>query len=357
MRTSPSNTRLACYHRISSSCPYTVCGEVFVKSSLVSVLSIVIFGLSCACVLETFEGSDQIGRSTSPIVGGRLANEAELYSTVAIFYTDYGTTDCTGTLIAPDVVVTAAHCITDYDFGDPLPAEYLLVISGQLEAISPLPASTYRVSQVIAHESYDPWTPVEPDQYGLARWYDIGLLVLTEPVDGATPAPIPSVEEFDQWVFQGTELIIEGYGVTDEWAEDGGVLYVAETPYQRRNDSELVAGAAGYPDTCFGDSGGPLYLPIEGGWALLGVTSRAAGPDLSSCGSGGVYTWTSAYREWIESRSGGRWTPDLSWPEEDQQEEPRSGCRCNASSASSSRAWPFSLLFLLFFRFGLKGRS
>ena len=295
----------------------------------------------------------------TPIVDGRRATESELNSTVALFYTDYGTSDCTGTLIAPDVVLTAAHCIGDYDFGEPLPPHSILVLSGQLDASQPASGSAYRVSQVIPHQSYDPRAMLDPDPDGLAIWHDIGILILEEPIHTQRPSPIPSVEEFDEWVPRGTQLVISGYGVTETSSEDGGVLYIAETPFQVRNSHEVLAGGAGFPDTCFGDSGGPLYLPIDGGHALLGVTSRAADLERDECGLGGVYTWATAYRDWIEMRSGGRWVPDQWWPEPARDGGSATSCRCNVGWRSSSRAWPLALmlLFFVFYRFRWTSRT
>jgi len=53
-----------------------------------------------------------------------------------------------------------------------------------------------------------------------------------------------------------------------------------------RSGSELVAGGEG-PDSCRGDSGGPLYLHTPWGPLLAGLTSRGVSGDEGSCGQCG----------------------------------------------------------------------
>jgi hypothetical protein len=60
---------------------------------------------------------------------------------------------------------------------------------------------------------------------------------------------------------------------------------------------DLVAGGDGV-DTCYGDSGGPLFLPGPNkAWLLAALTSR--GVNGADCGGAGVYMRLDHYREWI----------------------------------------------------------
>jgi len=65
--------------------------------------------------------------------------------------------------------------------------------------------------------------------------------------------------------------------------------------------TQICAGVSGEnKDTCQGDSGGPLVAKhADNHWYLIGLTSWGYG-----CGDGGVYTRTSAFRDWVEKKMG-----------------------------------------------------
>jgi hypothetical protein len=66
---------------------------------------------------------------------------------------------------------------------------------------------------------------------------------------------------------------------------------------------ELGAGGDGI-DTCYGDSGGPLYLLTPAGPFLAGLTSRAWDDVTVDCADGGIYVRPDAIMDWIEEVSG-----------------------------------------------------
>jgi secreted trypsin-like serine protease len=78
-----------------------------------------------------------------------------------------------------------------------------------------------------------------------------------------------------------------------------------------RPSIEFVAGAPFLDrDSCKGDSGGPAYVAVKGGWAIAGATSRATRQsDVRVCGDGGIYTRLYAFSDWIKSVSDGHWKP------------------------------------------------
>ena len=88
------------------------------------------------------------------------------------------------------------------------------------------------------------------------------MLRLQSPVTAMPGAPIVSASQADTALTPGIDLTIAGYGEREQ-EDQYGQLYVATTPYQRRNARELIAGSKGKPDTCFGDSGGPVYLLVH----------------------------------------------------------------------------------------------
>src|SRR5688572_29645687 len=66
-----------------------------------------------------------------------------------------------------------------------------------------------------------------------------------------------------------------------------------------------MAGGHG-ADSCFGDSGGPVYVDTEDGHghALLGVVSRGLALPAAPCGNGGVYVRVDKVISWIQSVTG-----------------------------------------------------
>lgn len=52
-------------------------------------------------------------------------------------------------------------------------------------------------------------------------------------------------------------------------------------------------------DTCFGDSGGPVYEETVDGWRLIAITSRGAAPRKVLCGEGGIYIRVDRLAPWL----------------------------------------------------------
>jgi hypothetical protein len=192
-----------------------------------------------------------------------------MYSTVALLTSSDTSYMCAGTLIAPSVVVTAAHCLVDQDpVTDQITNEYvptdMIVVAGALDAMSAATDQRYAIANIVRHANYPGSFAV--DMYGLGKYYDIGilLLLLQQPITSLPPAPVLPFAQFDSTLSQGVLVTIAGYGYRDSAGTLTGQLYLAETPYQRHNDTEFIAGAQGSPSTCRGDSGGPVYLSVGG---------------------------------------------------------------------------------------------
>lgn len=214
------------------------------------------------------------------IVGGREAPATPW--AVALF--DRGTFFCGGALIAPDKVVTAAHCTvarTALGVRDRVPAD-VTVVAGRAD----LDTTGGQAVGVAALWRHPAFTEVSAGD-------DVATLTL------ATPLPYRPVRISDAASGQAT---VYGWGRTSELSPPSRRLREVDVPI--RADAECAAevpdyrpGAmlcAGYPeggkDACEGDSGGPLTVAGE----LVGLVSYGRG--CARPGQPGVYTRLSLYR-------------------------------------------------------------
>ncbi len=226
------------------------------------------------------------------VVGGSRVPDGKWQDAAAIM-SSYGGAVCSGTLIAPDVVLTAGHCI---GMGSS-------VVLGSTD----LNQSGGEEIDIIQQTEY-------PNSYNT---YDVGLLKLAA-ASTIAPRPIASGCIRDNYTADGADVAIVGFGAIDQ---DGSVypdaLYEAFTTISdadcsndihgcntaARPDGELTAGGGGI-DSCNGDSGGPLYLLTDRGEFLVGVTSRAFIDSTIPCSQGGIYVRPDKILGWLETTGG-----------------------------------------------------
>jgi len=191
---------------------------------------------------------------------------------------------CTGTLIAPTVVLTAAHC-TSYVEQVLIPQGYTVWVSfsnqivwGSLTNAATL-ASMIEVTEMITNPDYS------QRQSDVA---DLGLLILAEAPVGITPATLPTLGLLDQLSAQnglkGATFTVAGYGLQDRVVGGGQPFFTDANPVYRGYAVEsFLALNKGYlrlsqnPSTgdagaCYGDSGGPNFLTVDGQQILVAVT-------------------------------------------------------------------------------------
>ncbi len=247
----------------------------------------------------------------APVVDGRRATAGDLHGTVSLIDAE-GVSGCTGTLVAPRVVVTAAHCLTEEDeetgaVTGLIPVDDVFVVGGVVDVGDATETQTYAVTRIVVHPGY-PNEGASTNTAGAGRDDDVALLLVDRDVAGLSVATIPSVEDAMASLEGSTDVVISGYGATGPDRDDSGVLYIAETRFDGRYDAEIVLGGGGTPDTCPGDSGGPAYLIGDEGLWLVGVTSRAAEDSVATCGERGVYAFAPVYRDWFVANSNGLYT-------------------------------------------------
>lgn len=213
-------------------------------------------------------------------------------------YGDAMGTLCTGTLIAPDVVLSAAHCVEPGGNGSTVRYYFSLAEDVALAGQHPsdIPGPTYEVREAVAHPAY-----AVVLQDGLARANDVSLLFLSDPVPGVTPSQLLAEDEAS--LQAGTVVSIVGYGLDGppRARRPGHRLGIKRDALSMINEigtyEMQVGDRAPVPQKCLGDSGGPTYVVTPEGERLAGVTSRAY--DRSGCMRGGVDTLIAPLRPWL----------------------------------------------------------
>jgi secreted trypsin-like serine protease len=189
---------------------------------------------------------------------------------------------CSGVLISPTHVLTAAHCT----------GVRKRVLVGNT---SRRRARSLGVAEALRHPGFDKDT----------KQFDVGLLRLEEPVDLPT-IPLISEGEYLLAVQEGVPAIIMGWGKRP--GSDFSDRLVRAAIYLRdlgMHGTQLVYRDRGGP--CGGDSGGPLIVEgVDGGAVLLGIASVTAGNLCSTGGGIAAYTNIAAVRSFIDDN-----VPDL----------------------------------------------
>jgi V8-like Glu-specific endopeptidase len=246
-------------------------------------------------------------KADASVIGGHNAT-IEKYPSLAFVEGVQATSGygCTGTVVAPRIVLTAGHCVEDIESSSIVEPSNIAVATG-LSNIQRIPHDRVsKVSQAVVYPNFNP-----------TRLHgDAGLLILASPVSAP---PVELAIGADAALYEpGDELTVAGWGVDDRTTGHApNQLQAATVPVEEASRCRTGLRRF-YPffeparqvctldlparqiTTCHGDSGGPAFATRPDGTLVeVGVTSLGAATCNPS--SPAVYTRTDQISGWVKS--------------------------------------------------------
>lgn len=242
-------------------------------------------------ILVAFTMLVTLGTPASAITNGEPDGSGHPWVGLLVFDVDGAPAwRCTGTLLSPTVVLTAGHCTFGTDGArlwlDPEVADPVYPFGG---------GTSHEAAQIATHPEYDD---------AAFFLHDLGIVVLDEPVAGTTTVgTLPDVGILDTFATRrgqyDTRFTTVGYGLQSVKP----TLMADRVRYRADLFLISVRGTAGIPKgasvvfsnnpgkgnnarggTCFGDSGGPIFL--DDTTTIVAVTSFGLNPNCKGVGGG-----------------------------------------------------------------------
>ena len=273
-----------------------------------------VFILSFFLILAGCAENDGIFPTTSSyaLIHGEEASDAEYGATVAISVKsgDNYRAYCTGILIEEDVVLTAAHCVSDtpdMPFSQLYENNKISVIVAQ-DASNPETDRIFTLKDIYVHFLYHYERSV----------HDLALIRLDRPVPETLAQPIPyapySAETRHEMYYSGKVTFV-GYGVDEMDGDNKRLFYTGqiydycpmignpEDCYLKLPNGEMMqipVGTLMYDlekgGPCSGDSGGPVLTELDGNRYVIGIISFGD----ANCSVYSVSSSIPDHSEWIE---------------------------------------------------------
>ena len=261
----------------------TTFGETVKRLVKITILTFILSSIAFLDYSYAFPDTDAKIRKHL-VVGGINANPLMFPRTVGLVTEQYRIF-CTGSLIGPDLVMTAAHCVTSM-----ISEKFYIMYNCKTPSNC---RNFVTASSLSIHPKYN-------------RKYlsnDIAIVLLQRPINFNTNINLLDPKHYNIVLIPGKKVIIAGYGRTSDYG-GAGILRYGITSITKVKDSEITLGTTNINDTnvCYGDSGSGFYVYHNNKKYIVGSASRLIFKDKSNniaCGGGSVYTLDGLYFNWI----------------------------------------------------------